>query len=133
MDMRVGLDIASVAGVRQSIEEFGDRYLRRIFTDHELAACGPTGSRHGRLACRFAAKEATIKTLRPQEATPPWTSMEVWSDPSGWCEMHLDGLAAELASFQGIQHPLNVSLTLQGDLAAAVVIGLVVPAVRTAA
>ena len=67
--IRVGTDLTCVADVASSIERFGDRYLRRLFTDHELDA---TGGAPERLAARFAAKEATVKVLRPTGAQPDW-------------------------------------------------------------
>ena len=57
---RVGCDLASTAEVRESVATFGQRYLRRIYTDAELVACQ---GRPERLAARFAAKEACAKVL----------------------------------------------------------------------
>jgi len=58
----VGCDLTNPLDVAASIEQFGDRYLRRIYTDAELAGCaGPILSQ--RLAARFAAKEAVAKVL----------------------------------------------------------------------
>jgi holo-[acyl-carrier protein] synthase len=73
------------------------------------------------LAARFAAKEATIKVLRPEDSTPAWKSIEVRRHPSGWCELHLTGEAARLAAAADVTD-LAVSLTHDGDLAAAVVL-----------
>ncbi len=76
MSFVVGCDLVDVADVSASIEEFGDRYLRRVFTDAELARCeGPT--RAQRLAARFAAKESVIKTLIDSDAATPLHEIEV--------------------------------------------------------
>ncbi len=37
--LRVGLDLTSVAEVEDSVARFGDRYVRRIFTNHEIESC----------------------------------------------------------------------------------------------
>ena len=122
MGLRVGADIAVVDDVRSSVERFGRRYLDRIFTAHEIASCqGDPAVVAASLAARFAAKEATIKVLRPADAAPPWRSIEVRRDPSGWCELRLRGEAARLAAEAGITD-LQVSLSHDGGLAAAVVL-----------
>ena len=127
--LRVGTDLTSVTDVAASIDRFGERYLGRIFTDHERASCTgvPSVSAAG-LAARFAAKEAAIKILRPTDVRPAWRSIEVRRAASGACDLHLTGAAAQLAAEQGITD-LAVSLTHEGDLAAAVVIARVEPAV----
>jgi holo-[acyl-carrier protein] synthase len=64
--LRVGTDLVNVDEVAASIERFGDRYLSRIFTSQETAACsGPNGPSAERLAARFAAKESVVKVLQP--------------------------------------------------------------------
>jgi holo-[acyl-carrier protein] synthase len=120
--IRVGADLTRVSDVAGSVARFGDRYLRRIFTDHELASCGgrPEVLASG-LAARFAAKEAVVKILRPDDVRPEWRSIEVRRDGAGACDLRLTGLAAALAAEAGIDE-LAVSLTHEGDLAAAVVI-----------
>ena len=96
--IRVGTDLCSVQAVADSVATFGDRYLRRIYTDHELEYCGTDPARaNERLAARFAAKEAAVKVLRPVDVRPNWLSIEVRRDPGGWCELSLTGSAAEMA------------------------------------
>jgi holo-[acyl-carrier protein] synthase len=122
MGLRVGADIARVDDICASVVRFGERYLQRIFTPHEIATCagGPEVA-GASLAARFAAKEATIKVLRPDEAAPAWRDIEVRRSPSGFCELHLTGQAAALAAAAEITD-LAVSLTHEGGLAAAVVL-----------
>ena len=118
----VGVDLVQVSDIRDSVARFGDRYLRRLFTDRELADCSSGGDPIPRLAARYAAKEATVKALRVLDAIPRWTSMEVKRSQAGWCdEMSLHGSAAELAAARGIGH-LLVSLSHEQDAAVAVVV-----------
>ncbi|HLH28829.1 MAG TPA: 4'-phosphopantetheinyl transferase superfamily protein [Acidimicrobiales bacterium] len=123
---RVGVDLCEVAAVRRSVERFGHRYLRRVFTDHEAECCrsdhDPTGYDPGSLAARFAAKEAALKVLRPAGAIPEWRSIEVRRHPEGWCSLALSGQAAAQALASGISE-LAVSLSHEGPVAAAVVCG----------
>ena len=120
--MAVGIDLIKVGDVRDSVGEFGERYLRRLFTNRELIDCRSSADPIPRLAARFAAKEATIKALKVDGSQPAWTSMEVGRDPSGWCdEMRLSGAAARLAVERGVDR-LHVSLSHEDDAAIAVVL-----------
>ena len=124
---RVGCDLASASEVEASIAAFGDRYLRRVFTDHEVSTCA--GPRRGeRLAARFAGKEACAKVLGDLTGSLPWTSIEIRSDPAGRPIVRLDGEAAAIADANGIGD-LVVSLSHQGDLAMAVVVATAQPVV----
>src|SRR5579862_7801583 len=102
--VRVGVDICLVADVADSVRWFGDRYRRRIYTDGELEYCSAQPALEAeRLAARFAAKEATVKVLRPPLASwPEWRAIEVRRQPDGWCSLHLTGSAATLAAEAGI-------------------------------
>jgi holo-[acyl-carrier protein] synthase len=122
--LRVGADVVVIHQVAESVDRFGARYLERVYTEHELRSCtGSPASRNASLAARFAAKEATIKVLRPRDHQPDWRSVEVRRDAGGWCTMALTGHAAALADQAGIDE-LAVSLTHEGDMAAAVVVAL---------
>lgn len=108
--LRVGCDITALAPVAQSIERFGDRYLRRLFTANELRDCDGA-DRIPRLAARFAAKEATIKAFAEPDAAYPPRSIEVTLDAGlPWLVLHGD--VAQLAQRQGWR---EVSLSLSHD------------------
>jgi len=131
-DLRVGADVVSVHQVEESVARFGARYLERVYTQHELASSvGDSPVRAASLAARFAAKEATLKVLRPTGHQPDWRSVEVRRHASGWCTMALSGHAALLADQAGIAE-LAVSLTHEGDVAAAVVVALCGPGANDA-
>lgn len=122
MAVRVGIDLVSVDTVRESIREHGDRYLGRVYTEAELHDClGTEGTVPERLAARFAAKEATIKVLRPTDEPIPWRNIEVIRHPSGWVELELSGCAATLAAEQSLGD-FAVSVSHEGGFATAVVI-----------
>lgn len=119
---RVGVDLVRVSDVDASISRFGERYLRRLYTEHELACSdGPAPAAAAGLAARFAAKEAAVKVLRPSNFRPGWRSIEVQRHRDGWCELRLSGEAARLAEDAGL-HSFAVSLSHEGDYAAAVVL-----------
>ncbi len=65
MILGLGSDICDIRRVASAMERFGDRFLRRVFTEAERARAD---RRHGRAregtyAKRFAAKEACAKAL----------------------------------------------------------------------
>jgi holo-[acyl-carrier protein] synthase len=122
--VRVGVDVADVAAVRESVERFGTRYLERVYTEHELASCvGHPDVVARSLAARFAAKEATFKVLRPHGVAPLWTDVEVHKASGGWTELRLRGAAAELAAAARL-HDLSLSFSHEGSTATAVVVGM---------
>jgi holo-[acyl-carrier protein] synthase len=120
--VRVGFDLAAVESVAAALAGPNrDRYLRRVYTAREVAACqGRGGIDPGRLAQRFAAKEAVIKVL-PTGDGIALTSIEVSIDGSGRARISLTGSAAEAATASGIER-LALSLSRAEGTAAAVVI-----------
>src|SRR6266705_1078512 len=59
----VGLDATDIGRITATIERYGDRFLRRIFTDGEIAYCTRRRVPAIHFAGRFAAKEAAMKAL----------------------------------------------------------------------
>ncbi len=122
MPLRVGIDLVSVDSVRDSLRTHADRYLERIFTAREREDCRTdAGIDPERLAARFAAKEATLKVLRPEEQGIPWNTIEVRRHPAGWVELELSGRAAALAAAAGLTE-LALSISHEDGFATAVVI-----------
>lgn len=119
--MRVGLDLASETIVRASLEAHGDRYLRRVFTDLELAQCGAPAPDPRRLATLVAAKEAVFKALRVDERPVAWRDVEVRGAFSGAPKLWLSGGAANLAREEGIH---SIALGLAGSKGAAAAVAV---------
>jgi holo-[acyl-carrier protein] synthase len=120
--VRVGIDLASEAVVRAALEAHGERYLRRVFTERELAQCGRPAPDPRRLTALVAAKEAAFKALRVDDRPVAWTDVEVRGAFSGAPKLWLRGGAANLACEEGI-HSLALGLTgSKGKAATAVVV-----------
>lgn len=118
----IGCDIHPVFNVVESIGIFGDRYLERVFTPAERAACGEAPER---LAARFAAKESVLKLLKvPAEVAVPWTDIEVGADPSGAPTVALHGRAAQIAADLGVA-TIELTLSHDGGMAMAVAAALI--------
>jgi holo-[acyl-carrier protein] synthase len=122
MNVVIGIDVQPISEVEASIVEFGARYTRKLFTDHEIECCETNaGTSAAGLAARFAAKEAVLKILDTQESVPPWKTIEVHRTQTGKPEIVLSGEAAELAHSQGVEH-LSLSISHGGGIAAAAVV-----------
>lgn len=59
----VGLDATEIDRIAQAIERYGERFIRRVFTDAEIAYCQRKRDGAPSFAARFAAKEAAMKAL----------------------------------------------------------------------
>jgi holo-[acyl-carrier protein] synthase len=99
--LRMGLDMASVADMQASIDQFGERFVERLFSPAERDdAASVPALRAQRLAARFAAKEAAIKAFGLSESGVSWRELEVRCDARGLFRLHLRGRAAALAGVQ---------------------------------
>ena len=120
--VEIGIDLVQLSRITESLDRFGERFLRRIFTDDEIAYARSSPTQMvQRLAARFAAKEATIKALHLAEHPINWRQIEVRRTASGACEMVLHGDLRRLATEHG-ERDIAVSLSHEGDYATAVVV-----------
>lgn len=119
----IGVDLVKVARLAASIQRFGERFLSRVFTPHEIAYCRGKRWSNSAFALRFAAKEAFSKALGVglRRNGIRWREVEVVPNALGKPELQVSGRAAELCAAAGITH-MHLSLTDEDDLALAVVI-----------
>ena len=74
----LGMDATEVARIAETLERYGDRFLRRVFTDEEIAYCMRRKHPAQHLAGRFAAKEAGMKAIGTGHAFGVlWRDLEV--------------------------------------------------------
>lgn len=59
----LGFDATDIPRIADTYARYGDRFLRRVFTDGEIAYCTRRRNPVPHLAGRFAAKEAAMKAL----------------------------------------------------------------------
>src|ERR1700693_2536505 len=104
MIVGTGIDIAEVPRIRQSIERFGPRFLKRIYTPGEIRYCDSKANRVERYAARFAAKEAAMKALGTGwNHGVRWRDCEVVRMPGGRPTITFHGKAAEFAVKLGVK------------------------------
>ncbi len=119
MRVATGCDVVDVARLA-AVADRRAGFIDRVFTAAEVADCtrggvalgSPTG--RARLAARFAAKEAARKALG--DLRLPFHAVEVRRDDTGAPRLHLHG---EPSGW-------SCSLSHDGGLALAVVVGLIV-------
>src|SRR5579862_9299368 len=137
MIIGLGSDLIDIRRIERVIEEYGDRFLDRIFTAAERAKCDRRANRAASYARRFAAKEACAKALGTGFRRGVfWRDLGVVNLPSGQPGLHLTGGARERLEAitpPGMQARLDVSLTDEPPLAQAVVIITAAPAALPAA
>lgn len=122
--LRTGVDICSIARVREVYQKFGEKFLRRILTDNE-AAYVKSSNHHliTRLAARFAAKEAMLKVLGTGIVGVGWHEVEVARAPSGEPSIVLHGRAKMRAEQLGLRK-ISVSMSHEKEYAVAFIVAM---------
>lgn len=116
-----GIDLIEVPRITRSIERFGDRFLRRVFTDDEITYCRDRAAAAESFAARFAAKEAAAKALGTGiRHGITWKELEVRRLPGQRPTLHLSGRARAIAGQLGVTR-VSLSLTHTAMLAIATV------------
>lgn len=99
MILRTGVDLVEIRRVAEGIERHGQRFLNRVFTQHEQGECN---GRAASLAARFAAKEAAAKALGCGIGQVGWTEIEVRSNEMKAPYLVLYGEGEKLAKELGL-------------------------------
>ena len=113
----VGIDVVDVPRFEIVLGR-RPRIVERLFTEGEQR---DARGKAERLAVRFAAKEAVMKSLGVGAGSVPWKSIEVKRAPSGAPSVMLHGAAAELAAARSADE-FAISLTHTAMTAAAFVV-----------
>ena len=118
MIVGLGSDLCNIERIQASLDRFGDRFERRVFTDAERArAAKRPFTRAGTYAKRFAAKEAFSKAVGTGfKAGVFMKDIGVVNAPSGAPTLHLTGGARErLDAMIPPGHAARIHLTLTDD------------------
>ena len=96
MKISCGVDIIEIDRVKESIEQLGDKFLNRVFTDKEIEYCeSRKNQKYQHYAARFAAKEAAFKAVSGQiddKYNVCWKDFEVTNDEQGRPNIKLVGI-----------------------------------------
>ena len=120
-----GVDIIYIPRVERAVQEFGGRFLERVYTPMERLYCR---ERVPELAVRFAAKEAVAKALGVgmrilARDGIQWHEAEIIGDMRGKPMVRLYGGAARRADELGLKE-WSVSLSHEREYAVAFVVAM---------
>ncbi|MFW5418663.1 4'-phosphopantetheinyl transferase superfamily protein [Nocardiopsis sp. CNT-189] len=129
MRSRVGVDLVPLARVRRMLDGGERTALERMVRPDELDECRREGLIDvSALAGRLAAKEAVFKLFLRGDTVLPWTLIRISAPERAWPEVELEGAARGYARDAGIDGPISVSITHDGDYAIAVAAAMSAPA-----
>ncbi|OQX83893.1 hypothetical protein B6D60_09935 [candidate division KSB1 bacterium 4484_87] len=122
MIIGIGVDIVNVSRLKASVERFGDRFLKRVFTARELQDCLGNANQFEKLAARFAAKEAVVKAIGIGLRNGiTWQDVEVRNDGMGKPEIHSYGKCKQMLHVLSVSR-MHVSLSHDTDTAIAMIV-----------
>jgi holo-[acyl-carrier protein] synthase len=102
----IGLDATDLPRIADTLQRFGDRFLRRVFTEGEIAYCTRRRDPVPSLAGRFAVKEAAMKALGTGLSQGViWKDIEVVRTV-GPPQLRLHGVAARRAESMHVRRTL---------------------------
>ena len=114
----LGIDATDLPRIAAVYKQYGDRFLRRVYTDGEIAYCTRQRDPVPSLAGRFAAKEAAMKALGTGHSQGVlWKDVEVHR-ASGPPQLRLHGDAARRAAAIHVERSL-LTITHSESLAMA--------------
>ncbi len=118
----IGVDVCKVERLAASLERFGERMERRLFTPAELAYSRGHRDPLPHLAARFAAKEAASKALGTgMSGGVGWTQIEVVQPGGRQPTLAFSGAALERLRALGATTS-HLTLSHDGGLAVACVV-----------
>ncbi|MBD3168223.1 MAG: holo-[acyl-carrier-protein] synthase [candidate division Zixibacteria bacterium] len=93
----IGIDIIEIERIKNVIDKWGDRFLRKVYTPWEISYCQEKAYPEYSFAARFAVKEAVFKALGGgTEIGIKWTSIEVVNHRSGKPMIKMGGKVKEI-------------------------------------
>jgi holo-[acyl-carrier protein] synthase len=121
----IGIDLVDCARIESSIERFGERFLKRVFTEGEISYSQSMKYPARHFAARFAAKEALSKAFGTGIGkSMGWRDLDVQKKESGEPFVVLSGGAEQMAKERGVTRVwISLSHTDQVGLATIVLEG----------
>jgi holo-[acyl-carrier protein] synthase len=115
----LGIDIIEIDRVAEAVRKYGDKFLSKIYTAHEINYCTKRKQlRLPELAVRFAAKEAYAKALGTgigglgrRFRGVNWTDIEVRNELSGKPYLMIKGKKAKNA-LVSLSHSQNSAVAV---------------------
>ncbi|MEM6692876.1 MAG: holo-ACP synthase [Planctomycetota bacterium] len=103
----LGIDTVRVERIDKMIDQYGDRFIDRVFTENEKAYCRTYTESSERFAGRWAAKEAILKSLGVGFSLGVcWKEIEVDAGTDGAPTVRLTGMAEQICLQRGASEVL---------------------------
>jgi len=120
----LGLDATDIDRIAATIERYGERFVRRVFTEGEVAYCTRRKVPAIHFAGRFAAKEAAMKALGTGHSHGVlWRDVEVVRR-GGPPQLELHGGAARrFAAMRGLSSLVTITHSDALALAQVIILG----------
>src|SRR6266404_6122419 len=100
----IGVDLVEVERIQHSLDRFGERFMKRVFTEGEIVYCQSMKFPARHFAARFAAKEAVSKAFGTGIGKAMgWRDIDIHKKPSGEPFVVLGGSAKSLAEERKIR------------------------------
>ena len=121
----IGVDLVECSRIEHSLERFGEKFLRRVFTEGEIEYSMSMKYPARHLAARFAGKEAVSKAFGTGIGKAMgWRNIDIRKKKSGEPFLVFSGPAQELATKRGVTSALiTLSHTDRHAMAAVVLQG----------
>ncbi|HEX8202670.1 MAG TPA: holo-ACP synthase [Isosphaeraceae bacterium] len=99
----IGTDIIECPRIGKMIEQHGELFLRRVYTEREIRYCQARKHAIEHFAGRWAAKEAILKAIGTGWTRGiSWTDLEVRNAVGGQPQVLVRGAAKDAALLRGI-------------------------------
>jgi holo-[acyl-carrier protein] synthase len=107
----IGTDIIECLRIAQMIDRHGELFIRRVYTEHEIAYCSTKKAATQHYAGRWAAKEAVLKALGTGWIRGiSWRDVEIRHNPGGAPTIALRGGAKYVCDRSGIKE-MHISIS----------------------
>jgi holo-[acyl-carrier protein] synthase len=94
----IGTDIVECLRIGRMVEQHGELFLTRVYTEREIRHCHARKRAIEHFAGLWAAKEAVLKSLGMMTRRGmSWSEVEVRTEPTGVLHVYLCGAAKDLA------------------------------------
>ncbi|MEW6702837.1 MAG: holo-ACP synthase [Bacteroidota bacterium] len=109
MVLGIGIDIIEIERIKESVDKFGDSFLRKIYTKRELNYSLSRKNKYQHLAARFAAKEAIYKALsNDTDKVYSWQDVEIYNEVNGLPKVNFYG---SLKNYLSDDKELKISMS----------------------
>ena len=83
MIVGIGIDIVEVRRIKGALNRWGEKFLKRVFTQRELDYANTKKFLYETLAARFACKESVLKAFGDTRIGAQLKNIEILNDSKG--------------------------------------------------